>query len=97
MEYQECSVPLLAKLPPGDSQNDGNTSKRNLLTAGIGIIVLIQIGNCMQKAPLLQLFVDSITHQYEGIQKDSAFKDMVQKELVLVRSTQSVLETLPSM
>ena len=96
-EYHESNVPLLTELPVGDTQNDLKLDKRNLLTVGIGIIVLIQVGNCMQKAPLLQLFVDNITHQYGGIEEDTALDDMVQKELVFVRSTQSVLETLPSM
>lgn len=78
------------------SQDNTRSKPRTILSVGICIIVLIQIGNCMQKAPLLQLYLENIAHRYEGMKQGSASDDEVQKELVLVRSTQSVLETLPS-
>jgi hypothetical protein len=102
-EFEEdASIPLLTPpfacvpVPPKDPGVDNNISKRILLTVGIGIIVLIQIGSCMQKAPLIQIFVDNIRHQYEVIDTDPSLEDKIQKELVFVRSTQSFLETLPS-
>lgn len=89
-----------ALLPNGtrhSTKQMGGSVKRDLLSIGIAVVVLIQIGNSMQKSPLIQLYTDAIARQVDSSSKKPVLDDAVQKELVFVRSTQSVLETLPSM
>ncbi|KAI9745833.1 MAG: hypothetical protein M1818_000514 [Claussenomyces sp. TS43310] len=103
----DLGTPLLRSSGSDCSDEDlRGVDRRSLHFVGCALIILIQIGNCMQKAPMINLYESIISRDFDSRQHlqlhvgnlpDNLSKDeAVQSELVLLRSWQTVLETLPS-